>query len=135
MTNASINTKSYLDYLRKRRAKIDALISAIEEFDDDGSSHDDAPDPAPNHSKPTYIGLTREYRGMTIAAATVKFLRAAGTPQLTGDIARALKNGGIGSNSKNMYRTVYNTLNNRMDKHQDIMKEGGKWGLAEWKTQ
>lgn len=127
--NAYINTKSYLDYLRERRAKIDALITALEEFDDDGSARD-TPTAAP--SKPVSVSLTREYRGMTIAAATLKFLQQTGTPQLTGDIARALRNGGIGSNSKNMYRTVYNTLNNRLDKHQDIVKSGPKWGLSEW---
>jgi hypothetical protein len=129
MTKATVNTRSYLEYLRERRAKIDALIGAIEEFDDDGSSRDT---PAPAQEKPVSTGLTREYRGMTIAAATLKFLRGAGEPQRTGDIARALKLGGLGSNSKNMYRTIYNTLNNRREKHEDIVKVGPKWGLSEW---
>lgn len=131
MGSPHINTKAYLEYLRDRRAKIDALITAIEDFDDDGSSRDTT---IPNTQKPIQVGISREFRGMTIAAATLNFLKESGEPQLTGDIARALKKGGIGSNSKNMYRTVYNTLNNRMDKHQDITKENGKWGLAEWRT-
>jgi hypothetical protein len=132
LMNKAVNTRSYLDYLRERRMKIDALIAAIEEFDDDGSSRDTS---APAQTKHIPIGVSREYRGMTIAAATLKFLQEMGTLQGTGDIARALKNGGIGSNSKNMYRTVYNTLNNRLDKHKDIVKIGPKWGLPEWEKQ
>jgi hypothetical protein len=130
MSTPHISTKAYLEYLHGRRAKIEALIAAVEEFDDDGSAQD-APASTPQ-PKAIPSPVSREYRGLTIAAATIKFLQEAGTPQLTGDIARALKNGGIGSNSKNMYRTVYNTLNNRLEKHQDIVKVGAKWGLAEW---
>ncbi|MGD0468048.1 MAG: hypothetical protein ABSA54_06730 [Terriglobales bacterium] len=131
MSQTSINYKSVLADLIARRAKLDAAIAAIEEF----AGHDGNDVGSATQSKPTILPLTREYRGMTIADATIKFLKTMGKPQATGDIARALKLGGIGSASKNMYRTVYNTLNSRLDKHQDITKEGAKWGLAEWKTQ
>jgi hypothetical protein len=123
----NIDYRSVLADLMARRAKLDAAIAAIGEL----AGNDNGEPPL----KISFPPVTREYRGMTIADATIKFLKTAGKPQLTGDIARALRLGGIGSASKNMYRTVYNTLNNRLDKHQDITKEGAKWGLSEWKTQ
>jgi len=132
MSQTSINYKSVLADLIARRAKLDTAIAAIEEIV--GSDGNDTA--MPSQSKLGWTpATTREYRGMTIADATIKFLKLAGKPQLTADIAGALKAGGIGSASKNMYRTVYNTLNSRLDKQQDITKEGAKWGLSEWKTQ
>ncbi len=132
MSQTSINYKAVLADLVARRAKLDTAILAIEEIA--GSDGNDTA--VPSHPKlgsmPT---TTREYRGMTIADAAIKFLKTAGSPQLTGTIAEALRLGGINSNSKSMYRTLYNTLNTRRDKHQDVTKEGAKWGLAEWKTQ
>ncbi len=131
MSHTGVNYKSVLADLIARRAKLDAAIAAIEEFT--GQSGDDAGEGAP--SKRVTVGLSREYRGMTIADAAIKFLKAKGAPQGTSEIATALRLGGIGSNSKNMYRTVYNTLSGRMDKHQDIAKNGGKWRLAESQQQ
>lgn len=132
MGQTSVNYKSVLEDLLARRAKLDAAIAAIEEFAGGRESDDSG---SPTRSKNLVVAVSREYRGMTIAAAAMQFLRAAGKPQSTGTIANTLKMGGIGSASKNMYRTVYNTLNNRRDKHQDIVKAGGKWGLAEWSQQ
>src|SRR5207237_3828799 len=94
MSQGTVNTKSYLDYLCARRAKLDALIQAIEEFDDDGSSQDD---PQSAQARPASTGTNREYRGMTIAAATIKFLKSKSEPQLTRTIADALRFGGLGS--------------------------------------
>ena len=131
MSQTSIDYKSVLEDLLMRRARLDAAITAIQDFVGKNGSDTDLP----QQSKTIVVAVSREYRGMTIADATIKFLKMAGKPQLTGDIARALKSGGIGSFSKNMYRTVYNTLNNRMDKHQDITKDGAKWGLSEWQQQ
>lgn len=131
MNQATVNYKTVLADLVARRSKLDAAIAAIQDFaGNDGIEGASSPE-APKIT----LGLSREYRGMTIAAATIKFLKKAGEPQSTRDIADALRLGGLGSNSKNMYRTVYNTLNNRLDKHQDIMKEGAKWGLPEWHQQ
>ncbi len=128
MSQTNIDYKSVLADLIARRTKLDAAIAAIEEF----TSHNgNEPNSQPKH----VLTLTREYRGMTIADAAIKFLKGAGNPQSTGVIANAIRLGGINSNSKNLYRTLYNTLNTRMDKHQDITKEGAKWGLSEWKTE
>jgi len=126
MNKTSVNTKSYLDYLRARRAKIDALIEAIEEFDDDGSSRDTSDD--------TQSGSAGIYADMTIAGAAIHFLKGAGKPQGTSVIVKALMRGSIRTKSKNLYRLVYNSLNTRLDKGQ-IVKSNGKWGLAEWSSE
>jgi hypothetical protein len=128
MSQTGINYKTVLADLIARRDKLDAAISAIQEFVGNGT-------PTPSAPIKSTVTVSREYRGMTIADAAIKFLKTAGSPQSTGIIAEALRLGGINSNSKSMYRTLYNTLNSRMDKHQDITKEGAKWGLSEWKTQ
>lgn len=105
---------SVLSDLYAKRAKIDSAIQAIEEL---GGK--------PVKSKPG----SGEFKGMTIAAATIKHLQQVGEPQLTADIAEALKAGGLGSNSKSLYRTVYNTLVARMKQNKDITKVGSKWSL------
>ena len=129
MTQANINTKAYLEYLRDRRAKIDALIKAIVEFDDDGSESDTRD----SNSSPSAFapGI---YADMTIAGAAMHFLKSAGKPQGTIGIVQALKRGGTKTASKNLYRTVYNSLNTKVDKGL-ITKARGKWGLAEWQQQ
>src|SRR6266542_1019002 len=118
MSQTSIDYKSVLADLMARRARLDAAIAAIEEFVGTGVEADTAPPPAPVQPDKISVGPSREYRGMTIAAATIKFLKSVGAPQPTRTIADALRLGGIGSDSRNMYRTVYNTLNNRLDKHE-----------------
>jgi hypothetical protein len=131
MNQTNINYKSVLTDLLARRQRLDAAIAAIQEF----VGADEVEANVATETPKVQIGISREYRGMTISAATIKFLRKVGEPQLTRAIADGLRLGGLGSNSKNMYRTVYNTLNNRLDKHQDIVKEGAKWGLAEWRKE
>lgn len=108
--------KPILADLLARRDKLNSAIQAIQEL---GVAEPAKP------SKPT----SGEYRGMTIAEATIKFLQKSGEPQLTADIAKALKAGGLGSNSKSLYRTVYNTLVARMKQQKDIAKSGSKWTL------
>lgn len=106
--------KPILADLLARRDKLNLAIAAIQDISGDEP-----------RSKPQ----TGEYRGMTIAAATIQFLKRAGEPQLTADIAAALKAGGLGSNSKSLYRTIYNTLVARMKQQKDITKAGSKWTL------
>lgn len=134
MHQPTVSTKSYLDYLRHRRAKIDALILAIEEFDDDGSSRDTSETDVATEPSSTLVPMTTTggvYSEMTIAGAAIHFLRTAGKPQATTEIIRALQRGGSSTKSKNMYRTVYNSLNTKLDKGL-ITKRKGKWGLKEW---
>jgi hypothetical protein len=131
MSQTSVNYKSVLEDLRAKRVKLDAAISAIEEMVGDASSTDSTHSEQPVRATAATSYL---YSRSTIAEAAIHFLKAAGKPQGTVEIVNAIKLGGIRSKSKNLYRTVYNSLNTKMDKGQ-ITKGGGKWGLTEWQNQ
>jgi hypothetical protein len=132
MSQSAVNYKSVLEDLRNKRSKLDVAISAIEEMV--GESHPVPPWEVPvaaNHAPSApRVPTNGIYSNKTIAASAIHFLHLSGSPQSTGVIVEALKRGGISSQSKNLYRTLYNTLNSRVDK--DILKEGKKWGLVEW---
>lgn len=106
--------KPILADLLARRDKLNSAIAAIQEFA--GESASVKPKPS-------------EFKRMTIAEAAIQFIQNSGQPQETGDIAAALKAGGLGSNAKNLYRTLYNSLVTRMKTQKDIVKVGSKWGV------
>ena len=69
---------------------------------------------------------------MTIPQAIKAFLNIAKRPKVAKEITKALKNGGLTSQAKNLYGTVYPTLL-RMEKAGEVVRVGnGEWGLAEW---
>jgi hypothetical protein len=125
MSSKEVTLGEYLEDLRSQRAKLDSLISAIEERLGESESSENT----------TGNGRARAAHGtyyrMTIGDAAIHYLQSVGSPQLTADIATGLLQGGLRSNSKSLYRTVYNTLNIRCDKG-DVFKDGAKWGLTEW---
>ena len=126
-----VDYKEVLQDLQARRLKLDAAITAIEDII--GGS---APIPTPLARVPlTPSTLTAvvagPYTGKTIVASTVEFLRSKNTPQPIKAILEDLKRGGLKTTSKNLYRTVYNTLNNNLDKEL-FRNERGWWGLKEW---
>ena len=133
MNSAVESYKRVLDDLKVRRAKLDAAISAIEGLIGELGT----PPASPRFDEPAHVQETRQlpYANMTIADAAIQFLRSTKKPQKTADIADALQRGGIRSNAKDMYRTVYGTINNRYDKGKDFTKSGAKWGLTEWQQQ
>lgn len=117
-----------LSDLYVKRDKLNAAIQAIEEMAVD-SVNSLAMKGLGSPGQQNRGRSSTEFKGLTIAAATIQFLRKSGEPQLTSDIAEALKAGGLGSNAKSLYRTVYNTLVARMKQQKDIIKVGSKWGL------
>lgn len=123
----SLTLGEYLADLRSQRAKIDGLIAAIEEtLGQTESRTQDVPENgASGHRR------RGPYSGMTIAAAAIQFLRSAGKPQRTAQVMNALRDGGLKSSSKSLYRTIYSTLDSHVDKG-SITKSEGKWGLPEW---
>jgi hypothetical protein len=68
-----------------------------------------------------------EYAGMTIGDAGIAYLRKAGAPTKTRVIANALEARGL--RSKDMYRALYNALDNRKDVRLNAHKQ---WQLVEW---
>jgi hypothetical protein len=79
----------------------------------------------------TLFPVDGPYTGKTIIAAATLFLREAGKPQHISNILDALKSGGLRTNSKSLYRTVYNTLNSNLEK-EIFRTTNGLWGLKEW---
>ena len=131
---SDINYRQVLEDLRARRSKLDTAIAAIEEI---VSTTQPANLPQLRLQSREIDGPTPvaagPYTGKTIIAATIEFLRTAGKPQHIAAILINLKRGGLSTNSKNFYRTVYNTLNNNLDKA--ITRDAaGNWGLKEWES-
>jgi len=126
--------------LRQRKARLEAevtkletAISAIESLVGpltavSGTEIESGIKPIEEGQSTPLIG---PYTGKTIIAASTDFLRTAGKPQHISNILDALKRGGLHTNSKNLYRTVYNTLNTNLEKELS-RTHGGLWGLKEW---
>lgn len=123
--------------LRQRKAKLEAAITAIEEMVGPltpvtGTTLETSIKPVEEEN--TSLPLIGPYTGKTIIYAATDFLRKAGKPQHISMILQALTQGGYHTNSKNLYRTVYNTLNQNLDKEISRARNG-HWGLKEWNQQ
>jgi hypothetical protein len=68
------------------------------------------------------------FHGMSVSEASRKFLEMTKKKQKTRVIAEALVNGGIESESKSFYSTVYTT----MQRNKDFLRLGKYWALREW---
>lgn len=69
---------------------------------------------------------------MSVPQAIKSLLNIAKRPRTAKDITDGLKKGGLTSQAKNLYGTVYPTLL-RMEKAGDVVRvSNGEWGLAEW---
>jgi hypothetical protein len=125
MSKDGLTLGEYLDHLRKQRAGLDDLISKIE------STRLDAPplSAAGAHPQRKPQG---PYSGVTIINAAIAFLRSVGKTQGTREILNAIREGGLKTASKSPYRTLYSTLNRRMENKGDVIKINGKWGLKAW---
>ena len=68
------------------------------------------------------------FHGMSIAQAAKKYLGIVRTKQSTGDIAAAIRKGGIETVAKNFYSNLYSIL----QRDRDFLKLGTMWALSEW---
>ena len=132
MSNSSINYQSVLDDLIARRAKLDAAIDAIRDIMGDRPSREVETVKLAHGGLFEAQVIAGPYAGKTIGAAVVEFLKAMGEPRSTTDILVGLRRGGVRSQSKNFYRTLYNTLTTNLDKELVRDEETGRWGLKEW---
>jgi hypothetical protein len=135
MTNQSIDYKCVLADLKARRERfvssikaLDAAIAGIEPLViDQETAVADGGMGWPN-VPPIQENI---YRRMTIKDAALHVIETSG-PVSTTVITKALKNGGIKSKSKNLYRTIYNTLKLESGKENStISKDGPLWGMKE----
>jgi hypothetical protein len=127
-----------LDDLRSRRAEYqravtesDQAIAAMERIlrEIQGSTHSDMgerrADPASN-----------TFAGMTLGDAAAAFIRSVGREQTTREIVNGLQSGGVSTNSKNLFTTMYNVLSKRAEReNSDIVKSGTGWTLREFQNQ
>lgn len=120
MAEQVIDYQCVLRDLKKRRDRLDAAITAIQEIMVENSSQ--------AASKITLIPESTKYSSMTIGDAAADYLKSTGKKQSTSKIASALTRGGIASESKSLYRTVYNTLTLRATKPDaDVVRAGKDW--------
>ena len=132
MSLQSVNYQSVLADLKGRRDRLNAAISAVEQIIGELESaprqqQDSVAAPALPRSSP------RLYRNKTIGDSIVHYLGLVGEPKPPADIVRALRDGGIRSKSKSLYRTAYSTMKQRAKRtDSDIVKVGSRWGLKKW---
>jgi hypothetical protein len=72
-----------------------------------------------------------EFFRMSIPEAVKRYLEIMKQPQSPTDIAAALKKGGVLSESKNFYTTVWTAIK-RLKAKTEIVNTANGWGLADW---
>ena len=133
MSSQSINYQFVLADLKGRRDRLNAAIGAVEQIIGELESeprqgqHSQVATPTTTHPS------SRAYQNKTIGDAIVHYLGLVGEPKPPTDIVQALKDGGIRSKSKSIYRTAYSTMKQRAERNDsDIVKVGARWGLKKW---
>jgi hypothetical protein len=121
-----------LAFYKSRRAKIDALISAIEEdLGEPQSSHTSLPVVRVPESAPA-----RPYESVSVYLAALDVLRRVKKPMTTMEIAGAILTGGYETSSTRtkFNNTVYARLFTAQQKADAFERlPSQKWGLLEWR--
>ena len=130
MSSQSVNYQYVLADLKGRRDRLNAAIGAVEQIIGEVARQDqDSQTDTPTTPRPS----SRVYRNKTIGDSIVHYLGLVGQPKPPTDIVQALRDGGIRSKSKSLYRTTYSTMKQRAKlTDSDIVKVGSKWGLKKW---
>lgn len=118
--------------LRAKRDQIDQAISAIETIRGGAPSQSQrrASTSAASDPSPDAAGI---FLGMSIPDAVRKLLGARKRAMGNGEIAAALKAGGLVLQSADPANTVGSVVTRRFNQVGDIVRVGrGTWGLAEW---
>jgi hypothetical protein len=124
-TEGRVDYESVLADLRARRDQLDAAISAIEAML--GISTDDTIASVARVMESKEI-KDDTFLGMSVPAATRKYLLMMKRPQSTQEIADALRRGGIHSTAKHFSTTIYTALS----RQEDVVRLGKKWSMKEW---
>ncbi len=132
MSSQSVNYQFVLADLKGRRDRLNAAIGAVEQI-----IGELALPPRKDQDSQTATSMPRPssmaYRKKTIGDSIVHYLGLVGEPKPPTDIVQALRDGGITSESKSLYRTAYSTMKQRAKRtDSDIVKVGSKWGLKTW---
>jgi hypothetical protein len=123
MTTGAPDYASVIADLKRRRDEIEAMIQSLTAIAGNQAVSGAG-------SVPGEIDATTFY-GMTIADASLKYLRIVKRPQAAPDIAAGLERGGLAHESKNFANTVYATLQRVNERNGEIIRlPGRKWGLT-----
>ncbi len=121
----AIDYAAVLADLEAKRAAIDNMIANVRQMLNLGAEQGAALSGA---KKTTAEVEVDSFFGMSIPDAIIKFLGMMTQPQSVSDITRALQNGGLKSNAKNVALSVSSTLS-RIKKAGQVVLIQGKWGL------
>jgi hypothetical protein len=126
ISDKGVNYQTVLSDLRFRRDRLNHAIAAIEEIVGETEPRVNGNAPLQEVSSPSGV-----YATMTIGDAAVHFIKSKGKKQKTGTIVRALQAGGLRSQSKKLYTTIYNTLSARANREgADVVKVGSDWDVV-----
>ena len=129
MGDENVNYQAVLADMRAKRARLDAAIRAMEEMVTGAGAAGDLGGVEVEVKPLETVVSDDTFLGLSITAASEKYLRIAKRPQTTQEIAEALQKGGVHSTSGNFVNTVYTGLT----RNEKVVRLGrGKWSLKEW---
>lgn len=131
---SEIDYAAVLADMERRRAKLDAAISAVREIMGEPSDASGmlVPNALPASMGESQTPTSHAFFGMGIGDAAKKYLAMAKKPQKAVAIARALKEGGLINASPNFAATVATTLRREREDGTVVQLPDKAWGLAEW---
>jgi hypothetical protein len=140
MPDQGLDASEYLAELEDQRAKLDIQIAGLRERLGLGPPDGNGGGPTLRGSAtgtvrdPTVTGRIRsdEFFRMSIPEAIKRYLEIMKQPQPPTAIATGLKAGGILTESKNFYTTVWTAIKRLRAAGEIVSTQRGAWALSEW---
>jgi hypothetical protein len=117
------------------RNQAKGLIQQAKELNDKADQLESARAILVEFAPPSTVNVVRgRFYDIPIKRAAIMYLREVGEPMGTTEIANALVEGGIETESKAFYRTLFNVLTTAASRknNPEVIKMGAGWGLPEW---
>ncbi len=135
MADQPVDLATYLMELEADRAKLDVLIAGIRGRLGLGAENGNAPSPSPampqrDSGVPGRVRPDEFFR-MSIPESIRRYLEIMKAPQAPTAIVSALKAGGVLSESKNFYTTVWTAIKRGKASGELVNTKTG-WALSEW---
>ena len=132
------NYEAMLSELLEERANIDRMIVWIQRKLGKGDSVAPSlplsayPPPSDRPDMRFHRVATDQFFKMSVPEAIRAFLNIQKRPQTAREITEALKVGGLSYRAKDLYQTVFPTLQRMKEKGEVDKLANGEWGLSEW---
>lgn len=140
MADQTLDLSAYLAQLETQRATLNIQIAGVREAlnlspENGGNSgvtkSIQGTDSGVGREGPAKVVRSDEFFRMSIPEAVKRFLEIMKQPQSPTDIVAALKRGGVLTESKNFYTTVWTAIK-RLKARGEIVNTANGWGLADW---